>query len=45
MFRWLLSIGTDVEQVDDFGTTPLMMSAQHSSFEAVELPTLQWCQS
>jgi hypothetical protein len=37
MFRWLLSIGTDVEQSDEFGTTPLMMAAQDSSLEAVEL--------
>jgi len=37
MLRWLLSIGIDVEQIDQFETTPLMTAAQYANVEAVEL--------
>jgi ankyrin repeat protein len=35
--RWLLGIGQDVEQTDDFGTTPLMCAVDHSDLECVDI--------
>lgn len=37
MLSWLLSIGLDVEQTDEFGTTALMTAVEYCSLEAVDL--------
>lgn len=34
--RWLLATGQDVEQADDFDTTPLMCAVDHADLECVE---------
>jgi len=37
MLRWLLSLGIDIEQTDEFGETPLMAAAEGSRVDVVEL--------
>ena len=37
MLEWLLDIGLDVEQTDDFSDTPLITAAEHNNVEAVGL--------
>lgn len=37
MLRWLLDHGFDVEQTDQFGTTPLIHAAESGSMEAIDL--------
>jgi hypothetical protein len=37
MLRWLLDMGFDVEQTDQFGTTPLIFAAESGCMEAIEL--------
>ncbi len=35
--RWLLGIGQDLEQTDEFGTTPLMCAVEHSDLECIDI--------
>ena len=35
--RWLLGIGQDVEQTDDFGATPLMCAVEQGDLDCIEL--------
>lgn len=37
MLRWLLDIGLDVEEADDFGVTPLIAAAEADDAEAIEI--------
>jgi hypothetical protein len=37
MLRWLLDIGQDVEQADDFGRTPLMQAVEYDDLECLEV--------
>ena len=37
MLHWLISIGTDIEQTDEFGNTPLMTAVECASFDAVDV--------
>jgi len=34
--QWLLALGQDSEQTDDFGVTPLMSAAEHDDLECLE---------